>query len=175
MRRTRCQVLAVLHASGPAARPALSSLEDAASGLRPERHKAARMGAMAEAPAPPSRCLVVALLGAWISTSALCVMLNKHILFYLGFKFPTTLAVMHMLSASAVASSVVHLSPDGRQHVPPPDKMRGYFHFSLALIATLYGFVLVLSNSAFMYLSVPTIQMLKVRGAPRGCRPRAEG
>lgn len=132
--------------------------------------------ALAPAPAPPARGWVYAHIAFWVSLSAFCVMLNKHILFYLGFKFPATLAVMHMASAFAVAAGVIHGTPGGRQHLPPQDKMRGPFLVSLGAIAALFGFVLVLSNSAFMYLSVPTIQMLKVRptpGAGAGGRARA--
>lgn len=114
-----------------------------------------------------SRTFVYTCIAAWIANSALCVLTNKHILYYLGFKFPSTLAVMHMVSAFLVTSAVIHLTPDGRRHLPAPGSVSRVFFAQLAGTAALFGIVLVLSNAAFMYLSVPSIQMLKVRPAAR--------
>ncbi|KAI8463355.1 MAG: phosphate/phosphoenolpyruvate translocator protein [Monoraphidium minutum] len=117
------------------------------------------------APAAPSNAFVYGCIGAWIANSALCVLTNKHILFYLRFSFPSTLAVMHMCSAFCVAAALVHGTPDGRRHLPAPGTAPPSFFAQLGGIAALFGAVLVLSNSAFMYLSVPSIQMLKASGA----------
>jgi drug/metabolite transporter (DMT)-like permease len=105
---------------------------------------------------------VYSCIGAWIANSALCVLTNKHILFYLGFSFPTTLAVLHMASAFITTAALIYLTPDGRRHLPPPGAAKPAFYIQLAGIAGLFGLVLVMANSAFMYLSVPSIQMLKV-------------
>lgn len=103
-----------------------------------------------------------ALIAAWIANSAVCVLTNKHVLFYLKFSFPTTLAVLHMLSAFATTALVMHGTSDGRRHLPPPGAAPRSFWAKLAGIGALFGGGLVLANSAFMYLSVPSIQMLKV-------------
>jgi hypothetical protein len=118
------------------------------------------MGASAQ----PSRQFVYGCIAAWIANSALCVLMNKHILFYLGFHFPTTLAVLHMASAFFATAALIHFTPDGRRHLPPPGLVQPSFYWQLGGIAGLFGVVLVLANSAFMYLSVPSIQMLKVGG-----------
>lgn len=112
-----------------------------------------------------SRRFVYGCIAAWIANSAVCVLTNKHILYYLGFSFPTVLAVMHMVSASLATAVLVHCTPNGRCHLPMPGAARSAFYGQLAGIAALFGVVLVLANSAFMYLSVPSIQMLKASGA----------
>jgi hypothetical protein len=130
----------------------------------------ASSGAAMEAHAP-SRKFVYACIAAWIANSALCVLTNKHVLYYLKFGFPTTLAVLHMCSAFLSTSALIYLTPDGRRNLPPKGAAPHVFYMQLAGIAALFGLVLVLANSAFMYLSVPSIQMLKVRaGAAWGAR-----
>ena len=111
---------------------------------------------------PPSRRFVFGCIAVWIANSALCVLTNKHILFYLGFGFPTTLAVLHMAAAFGATSLLIHATPEGRRHLPPPGAVRASFYYQLAGIGALFGGVLVMANAAFMYLSVPSIQMLKV-------------
>lgn len=118
---------------------------------------------MEETVAYSSSSIVYACIAVWIINSAICVLLNKHVLYYLDFKFPTTLAVMHMVSAALATAVLIHATPDGRQRrLPPRGAARPRFYAQLAGIAALFGIVLVLANSAFMYLSVPSIQMLKV-------------
>jgi hypothetical protein len=125
-------------------------------------------GAAAMEAHAPSHKFVYACIAAWIANSALCVLTNKHVLYYLKFGFPTTLAVMHMTSAFISTSILIYCTPDGRRNLPPKGAAPRIFYIQLAGIAALFGVVLVLANSAFMYLSVPSIQMLKV-GAAWGC------
>lgn len=119
--------------------------------------------------AAPSPAFVYACIAGWIANSALCVLTNKHVLYYLKFGFPATLAVLHMVSAFASTSLLVHCTADGRRHLPPPGSARPVFYYQLAGIGALFGVVLMLSNSVFMYLSVPSIQMLKVRWRCAAC------
>ncbi|GBF99466.1 plastidic phosphate translocator [Raphidocelis subcapitata] len=121
------------------------------------------MGAASDGSAP-SRRFVLTCVATWVTISATCVLVNKHVLFYLKFGFPTTLAVLHMCAAFLSTSALIRLSPDGRRHLPSA-KAPGSFYGQLAGISALFGLVLVLANSAFMYLSVPSIQMLKAGGA----------
>lgn len=102
---------------------------------------------------------------AWIGNSALCVLLNKHILHYLAFAFPITLATLHMMSAAILATALICSSTDKAVHVPTLAAANPKFYFQLCGIAALFGLQLVLSNSAFIYVSIPVIQMLKVRFA----------
>ncbi|GBF87379.1 phosphate phosphoenolpyruvate translocator [Raphidocelis subcapitata] len=119
---------------------------------------------MAAAPRPTRRW-VAAFIALWICNSALCVLLNKHILFYRRFTFPCTLAVSHMTAAALSTACVACCMRRGASGVPGPGELEPVFVAQLAGIATLFGLVLVLANSAFMYLSVPSIQMLKASGA----------
>lgn len=99
---------------------------------------------------------------AWIANGVVCVLLNKQVLFYDGFRFPMTLAAMHMVSAFVTSGALIHYKPEGKQHLPPLGKAKPEFLIHLVGIAALYGIVLVTANSAFIYLSVPMIQMIKV-------------
>ena len=116
---------------------------------------------------PVSKSFVYACICAWLANSVVCVLLNKQVLFYMDFRFPTTLAAMHMASAFLTAALLIYATPDGKQHLPPLNKAKRDFIMQLVGIAALYGAVLVLANAAFMYLSVPSIQMLKVRARER--------
>lgn len=131
---------------------------------------------MGEQQHPVTRSFVYACIGAWLANSVVCVLLNKQVLFYKDFRFPTTLAAMHMASAFLTAGALIYGTKDGKQHLPPLGKAKPEFLMHLVGIAALYGAVLVLANAAFIYLSVPSIQMLKVReAAARGARSALAG
>lgn len=98
-----------------------------------------------------------------MGNSAICVLLNKHILHVLAFGFPFTLAMLHMVSAAFLASVLVHTSHDTTAHVPAIAATTLKFYLQMGGIAALFGLQLSLSNSAFIFLSIPAIQMLKVR------------
>jgi hypothetical protein len=111
--------------------------------------------------ARPTRFFVYCCILLWIANSTLCVLLNKYILFHLKFSFPCTLAVLHMAAASLSTAFLVRFTSHGA--VPSLKEMGWQFSAKLMGVACLFALVLFLSNSAFMFLSVPSIQMLKVR------------
>lgn len=80
-------------------------------------------------------------------------------MFYSGFRFPFTLALWHMFLASVTARTAVWA-------LGLPDTIRQHKSSSLygqvALIGMLFGGTLVAGNAALLFLTVPTIQMLKV-------------
>jgi hypothetical protein len=70
------------------------------------------------------------------------------------------LALWHMLLASATArASMMMLG------IPDTITQHGSrtLNMQLAAVGVLFGSALVLNNASFIFLSVPTVQMLKVR------------
>jgi hypothetical protein len=110
--------------------------------------------------AGPSPAFVYTCIALWIANSTVCMLLNKYVLHYLKFAFPSVLAVMHMFAAAVLTTFLVHANYDSG--VPTISALGPRLAAQLAGIACMFGLVLLLSNTAFEYLSVPTIQMLKV-------------
>jgi hypothetical protein len=96
----------------------------------------------------------------WVTLSVSIILTNKYVLGYTSFRFPFMLALWHMLLASATARTAMKVLgiPDTiTQHASRTLNMQ------LSAIGVLFGSALVLGNASFIYLSVPTVQMLKVR------------
>lgn len=87
------------------------------------------------------------------------ILTNKYVLGYTAFRFPFVLALWHMLLASASARTMMKVLD-----VPDTIKQHGSrtLNLQLAAIGVLFGSALVLGNASFIFLSVPTVQMLKV-------------
>lgn len=100
----------------------------------------------------------------WICLSISIILVNKHVIFYSGFHFPISLAFWHMFLATVTARlSVWALDlPDAISQAKSTN-----LYMQVALTGLLFGGTLVAGNAALMFLSVPTIQMLKV-GHPTG-------
>lgn len=86
-------------------------------------------------------------------------MVNKQVMFYSGFHFPCTLAFWHMFLATVTARLAVWAwdMPDAISQ-----QKSSSIYMQVAMIGLLFGGTLVAGNAALLYLSVPTIQMLKV-------------
>ncbi|KAJ8461192.1 hypothetical protein OPV22_034118 [Ensete ventricosum] len=106
--------------------------------------------------------LSYAYVAIWIFLSATVIVYNKYILdprMY-GWPFPISLTMIHMAFCSAVAFLVVRVlrlveAPSS------PSMTRAFYLSSVVPIGALYSLSLWFSNSAYMYLSVSFIQMLK--------------
>jgi hypothetical protein len=88
------------------------------------------------------------------------ILVNKYVVAASGFSFPMTLAAWHMALGTATARCAVWAlgMPDTiREHASPA------LYSQLASIGVLFAGVLVTSNASLMLLSVPAVQMLKVR------------
>jgi hypothetical protein len=98
-------------------------------------------------------------IATWITISVSLILTNKYVLGYTAFRFPIMLAFIHMLLASASSRLAMSLMdiPDTIQQLGDSK-----LYVQLAAIGIMFGLSLVLGNSSFIYLSVPTIQMLKV-------------
>jgi hypothetical protein len=94
----------------------------------------------------------------WIFLSGAVVLMNKLIFSAWNFPFPVFLSACHMLFCSLLIRA---FGMCGIVHVV--EKEKGHKHFSVNTIAVgvLFACSVFLSNSAYMYLSVVHIQMLK--------------
>ncbi|XXG55888.1 hypothetical protein AAC387_Pa03g3447 [Persea americana] len=97
--------------------------------------------------------------GIWIFLSFTVIVYNKYILdrkMY-NWPFPISLTMIHMLFCSSIAFLLVRVF-----HVVEPISMsRELYIGSVVPIGALYALSLWFSNSAYIYLSVSFIQMLK--------------
>lgn len=95
----------------------------------------------------------------WVCLSVSIILVNKHVIFYSGFHFPCTLALWHMVLATVTARAAVWLLklPDAISQQKSTN-----LYMQVAVTGLLFGGTLVAGNAALLYLSVPTIQMLKV-------------
>ncbi|KAI3421359.1 uncharacterized protein J3R85_012392 [Psidium guajava] len=98
--------------------------------------------------------------GIWISLSFAVIVFNKFILdpkLY-AWPFPISLTMIHMAFCSSLAYLLVRVF----QVVEPVTTMTGEFYLkNVVPIGALYALSLWFSNSAYIYLSVSFIQMLK--------------
>ena len=93
----------------------------------------------------------------WIALSASVILFNKFIIAFGGFPFPITLTVWHMLFSFSLASALVWSGA-----VPRTEGMDAQrYATSIMPIGALFAGTLWLGNSAYLYLSVSFIQMLK--------------
>ncbi|XP_062163866.1 probable sugar phosphate/phosphate translocator At5g25400 [Alnus glutinosa] len=97
--------------------------------------------------------------GIWIFLSFTVIVYNKYILdkkMY-GWPFPISLTMIHMTFCASIAFLLVRVL----RLVEPVAMSREVYLSSVVPIGALYSLSLWLSNSAYIYLSVSFIQMLK--------------
>ncbi|KAL3646030.1 hypothetical protein CASFOL_011210 [Castilleja foliolosa] len=95
----------------------------------------------------------------WIFLSFAVIVYNKYILdkkLY-NWPFPISLTMIHMAFCSSLAFAAIRVF----KIVEPPAVSRHVYLTSVVPIGALYSLSLWLSNSAYIYLSVSFIQMLK--------------
>jgi len=93
----------------------------------------------------------------WIGLSAGVILFNKYLLSEYGFPYPVALTLMHMGFCSVVGITVVR----GFEWVKSCNMETEQYMKSIVPIGALYALTLWLGNSAYLYLSVSFIQMLK--------------
>lgn len=91
--------------------------------------------------------------------SLLCHPTTQQVIGYSGFRFPITLALWHMLLGTLTSRAMLaaQQAPDAIKEA----RSRS-LNLQLAGVGVLFGGVLVTGNAALLYLTVPTVQMLKV-------------
>ena len=100
---------------------------------------------------------VYSYVGLWISLSAGVILYNKYILTSFGFPFPVTLTMMHMAFCSVLAFVIVRVL----KLVKGVNMTRDVYVQKIVPVGFLFAIVLWLGNSAYVYLSVAFIQMVK--------------
>ncbi|XP_059459999.1 probable sugar phosphate/phosphate translocator At4g32390 [Corylus avellana] len=97
--------------------------------------------------------------GIWIFLSFTVIVYNKFILDkkMFNFPYPITLTMIHMIFCATIAFFIVRVL----KLVEPVAMSREVYLTSVVPIGALYAVSLWLSNSAYIYLSVSFIQMLK--------------
>ena len=93
----------------------------------------------------------------WISLSSGVILFNKYILSELGFPYPVALTMIHMLFCSFMANVALRVF----KVCSVPDIKRQEYARKIVPVGLLFSLSLWLSNSAYIYLSVSFIQMLK--------------
>ncbi|KAM3455172.1 hypothetical protein MY3296_002541 [Beauveria thailandica] len=97
---------------------------------------------------------------AWISFSSLVILFNKWVLDTLKFRYPVILTTYHLFFATVVTQIMARYTTmlDSRKAV----KMTGRVYLRAVVpIGVFFSASLILSNIAYLYLSVSFIQMLK--------------
>ena len=95
--------------------------------------------------------------GVWIGMSAGVILYNKYILTVFGFPFPVALTMIHMAFCSALAFVLVRVLGV----VKGINMSRETYIAKIVPIAGLFAVVLWMGNTAYVYLSVAFIQMVK--------------
>ncbi|OAX42442.1 TPT-domain-containing protein [Rhizopogon vinicolor AM-OR11-026] len=111
-------------------------------------------------PRPRAKLSAAAIIPVWIVLSSGVIIYNNYIYNTLNFKYPVFLVTWHLTFAAIgtrVLQRTTHLL-DGAKDVPVSKDM---FFRSILPIGLLFSGSLILSNTAYLYLSVAYIQMLK--------------
>jgi hypothetical protein len=116
--------------------------------------------ASAQVPRSKPRISAAAIIPVWIILSSTVILYNNHLYSTLNFRFPVFLVTWHLTFAAIgtrVLQRTTHLL-DGAKEVHITKDM---FVRSILPIGLLFSASLILSNTAYLYLSVAYIQMLK--------------
>lgn len=97
----------------------------------------------------------------WIVLSSSVIMYNNYVYNTRQFKFPVFLVTWH-LGFAALGTRVLQRTTSLLDAAKDVHMTKEMFVRSILPIGLLFSCSLILSNSAYLYLSVPYIQMLKV-------------
>jgi len=95
--------------------------------------------------------------GLWIGLSAGVILYNKYVLTVFGFPFPVALTMIHMAFCSSLAFLLVRVFAV----VKPINMTQEIYLKKIVPVAGLFAVSLWMSNTAYLYLSVAFIQMVK--------------
>ncbi|KAL1949058.1 hypothetical protein VTO73DRAFT_10864 [Trametes versicolor] len=116
--------------------------------------------AAARAPASKAKLSATMIIPVWIILSSAVIIYNNHLYNTLQFRYPVFLVTWHLTFAAIgtrVLQRTTHLV-DGAKDV---NMSKDMFLRSILPIGLLFSGSLILSNTAYLYLSVAYIQMLK--------------
>ncbi|KIY70689.1 TPT-domain-containing protein [Cylindrobasidium torrendii FP15055 ss-10] len=133
---------------------------DQAKDVSEDRETLLPQPAVANAPAPKAKLSAAMIIPIWIVLSSSVIIYNNYLYNTLQFKYPVFLVTWHLVFA-AIGTRILQRTTnllDGTRDVAMTKDM---FLKSILPIGLLFSGSLILSNTAYLYLSVSYIQMLK--------------
>lgn len=109
---------------------------------------------------PKVKLSATTIIPIWIVLSSSVIMYNNYLYNTLNFKFPVFLVTFHLFFA-AVGTRVLQRTTNLLDGVKDVNMSRDVFVRAILPIGILFSGSLILSNKAYLYLSVSYIQMLK--------------
>ncbi|KAJ3114515.1 hypothetical protein HK100_001640 [Physocladia obscura] len=99
-------------------------------------------------------------IAVWIFCSGSVILFNKYILHTLEFPFPIFLTTCHLVFAT-IATRVLERTTNLLTGLKNVEITQTVFYRAILPVGFFFSMSLVFSNNAYLYLSVPFIQMLK--------------
>ncbi|KAJ7359358.1 TPT-domain-containing protein [Mycena olivaceomarginata] len=116
------------------------------------------------APRPKPKITTAVIVPIWMAFSVSVILYNNHLYHTLDFKFPVFVVTWH-LTFAAIGTRVLQRTTNLLDGTKDINMNKDMFLKSILPIALLFSGSLILSNSAYLYLSVSYIQMLKAFNA----------
>ncbi|XP_006463391.1 hypothetical protein AGABI2DRAFT_194227 [Agaricus bisporus var. bisporus H97] len=111
-------------------------------------------------PKPKAKASAATIIPIWIALSSAVIIYNNYIYNTLQFKYPVFLVTWH-LTFAAIGTRVLQRTTNLLDGVKDVHMSKEMFLKSILPIGLLFSGSLILSNTAYLYLSVSYIQMLK--------------
>jgi len=118
----------------------------------------------APASKPKPKVPIAVIIPVWMAFSVSVILYNNHLYKTLAFKFPVFLVTWH-LTFAAIGTRVLKRTTNLLDGTKDVNMNKDMFLRSILPISVLFSGSLILSNSAYLYLSVAYIQMLKAFNA----------
>ncbi|KAJ7431329.1 TPT-domain-containing protein [Mycena latifolia] len=112
------------------------------------------------APKPKPKVSIVVIIPIWMALSVSVILYNNYLYNTLQFKFPVFLVTMH-LTFAAIGTRVLQRTTNLLDGTKDINMNKDMFLRSILPIGLLFSGSLIMSNSAYLYLSISFIQMLK--------------
>jgi hypothetical protein len=106
----------------------------------------------------------IMIVGLWIVVSSTVIIFNKWTFSSGGFPFPLTLTCLHMVCCFVVFGSIRKFAPENIRKTVMPDAdvdIPRDVHIKNLLICVFFAASLAFGNMAYMFASVPFVQMIK--------------
>ncbi|KAJ7666147.1 triose-phosphate transporter family-domain-containing protein [Mycena polygramma] len=118
----------------------------------------------APAAKPKIKLPIAVIIPVWMAFSVSVILYNNHLYQDLAFKFPVFLVTWH-LTFAAIGTRILQRTTNLLDGTKDVNMNKDMFLRSILPISVLFSGSLILSNSAYLYLSISYIQMLKAFNA----------
>ncbi|KAH0835940.1 TPT-domain-containing protein [Lanmaoa asiatica] len=135
---------------------------DSQTEQRPLDQSSASLPTPATTPSRPQRTKIpaAAIIPVWIVLSSAVILYNNRVYNTYGFRYPVFLVTWH-LTFAAIGTRVLQRTTSLLDGVKDVHMSQTMFMHSILPIGLLFSGSLILSNTAYLYLSIAYIQMLK--------------